>query len=82
VARADQPPFDASAMDGYAAALAPIRRAPASPSSARPPQAMPLPAVDGPGQAMRIFTGAPVPEGADDRVVMQEMSPATATGSR
>lgn len=71
VARLTQPPFAASAMDGYAireadhvtgARLAVIGEAAAGRG------------FDGPvevGQAVRIFTGAPVPEGAE-RVVLQE----------
>ncbi len=69
-ARADQPPFDASAMDGYAVAGTP---APGDSftvigeSAAGHAFTGPL----GPGQAVRIFTGAPVPPGAT-RVVIQE----------
>ena len=71
VADRDQPPFDASAMDGWA-----IRRADLSPdarfrivgeSAAGRAHARPVEA----GQAVRIFTGAPVPPGAD-LVVIQE----------
>jgi molybdopterin molybdotransferase len=70
LARRDQPPFAASAMDGYAVAgeVAPGQRlrvigeAPAGCSFDRPL---------GPGEAVRIFTGAPVPPGAT-RVVIQE----------
>ena len=71
VARLTQPPFDASAMDGYAirdadhrpgASLAVIGEAGAGHAFA---------GRIGPGQAARIFTGAPVPVGAD-RVVLQE----------
>jgi molybdopterin molybdotransferase len=67
----DQPPFDASAMDGWA-----IRRVDLSPgarfqiageSAAGRAHARPVE----PGQAVRIFTGAPVPPGAD-LVVIQE----------
>jgi len=67
----DQPPFDASAMDGWA-----IRRADLAPgtrfqiageSAAGRAYAR---SVE-PGQAVRIFTGAPVPQGAD-LVVIQE----------
>ncbi|MDJ0825151.1 MAG: molybdopterin molybdotransferase MoeA [Rhodobacter sp.] len=67
----DQPPFAASAMDGYAvrdqdvssgATLTVIGEAAAGHRFA---------AAVGPGQAVRIFTGAPVPDGAD-RVVIQE----------
>lgn len=71
VARRDQPPFAASAMDGYA-----LRGAEARPGAAF--EVIGESAAGhghggsiGPGQAVRIFTGAPVPEGAD-RVVMQE----------
>lgn len=69
-ARADQPPFDASAMDGYALAGNP---APGDSfqvigeSSA----GHGFDGTVGPGQAARIFTGAPVPAGAT-RVVIQE----------
>lgn len=70
-ARLTQPPFPASAMDGYAirdadhvngASLTVIGEAGAGHAFA---------GVLAPGQAVRIFTGAPVPEGAD-RVVLQE----------
>ncbi len=71
VAGLDQPPFAASAMDGYAireadhrpgAVLAVIGEAAAGAGFAGTVQA---------GEAVRIFTGAPVPEGAD-WVVLQE----------
>ena len=66
----DQPPFAASAMDGYAVADAPtpgarlrvIGEAAAGHG---------LAGRVGAGEAARIFTGAPVPQGAT-RVVMQE----------
>jgi molybdopterin molybdotransferase len=68
------PPFDNSAMDGYAvrgADLAPgagTRLAVVGESRAGSGE---LPAV-GPGQGIRIFTGAPMPPGADT-VVIQEV---------
>lgn len=70
VARRDQPPFAASAMDGYAVvgdpgpgdSFAVIGEAGAGHAFA---------GLVGEGQAVRIFTGAPVPEGAT-RVVIQE----------
>lgn len=71
VARRDQPPFAASAMDGYAVAADAVR------PGARFTvigEAAAGHAFDGPvgaGQAVRIFTGAPVPAGTD-RVVIQE----------
>ncbi|MBT3070091.1 molybdopterin molybdotransferase MoeA [Rhodomicrobium sp. Az07] len=71
-AKLTQPPFDASAMDGYAVravdiAAAPARLAVIGEAAAGQGFAGTL----GQGQAVRIFTGAPVPEGAD-AVVMQE----------
>lgn len=71
-ARRDQPPFPASAMDGYAVRFADVERAPV-----RLKVIGTAPAGHGftgtvrAGQAVRIFTGAPVPKGADT-VVIQE----------
>ena len=67
----NQPPFDASAMDGYA-----VRAADVAPGMALrligTAQAGAGFAGDvGPGECVRIFTGAPVPKGAD-AVIMQE----------
>ncbi len=72
LARHDQPPAAVSAMDGYA-----VRAADTEPpgrwlrlvGEARA-GGPPAPAV-GPGEAVRIFTGAPLPEGAD-AVAIQE----------
>jgi molybdopterin molybdotransferase len=69
-ARADLPRFDNSGMDGFALRLADlkgIKTLPVCGTSAASDTPQPLPA----GTAMRIFTGAPVPAGADT-VVMQE----------
>jgi molybdopterin molybdotransferase len=71
-AQLTQPPFDASAMDGYAVRAADVARAPVSldvigEAAAGHPFAGRLDA----GQAVRIFTGAPIPAGAD-AVVIQE----------
>ncbi|QDF96758.1 molybdopterin molybdenumtransferase MoeA [Azoarcus sp. DD4] len=66
-----QPPMDNSAMDGYAVRVADVpaagTRLPVSQRIPAGSSAHPLAA----GTAARIFTGAPVPEGAD-AVVMQE----------
>ena len=73
VATVDLPPFDNSAVDGFAVRhgdlagggetrLAVIDRVAAGHAAAQPV---------GPGQAVRIFTGAPMPAGADT-VFMQE----------
>lgn len=70
-AQRDQPPFDAAQMDGYALRHADLE-------TGRPLRVVGTAAagrgfagVVGPGEAVRIFTGAPLPAGAD-RVVMQE----------
>jgi molybdopterin molybdotransferase len=67
----DQPPFNASAMDGWALRRAdagePVALKIVGESAAGRGHAAPLQ----PGEAVRIFTGAPVPEGAD-LVIMQE----------
>jgi molybdopterin molybdotransferase len=67
-----QPPFDASAMDGYAVRAADVQSRPAAltvigQAAAGHPFAGSVAA----GQAVRIFTGAPLPAGAD-AVVIQE----------
>jgi len=71
-ARLTQPPFDASAMDGYAvrsADVATIGAELAVIGIAAAGHA--FDGTVGPGQTVRIFTGAPVPSGAD-AVLMQE----------
>lgn len=71
VAQRNQPPFAASIMDGYA--IATEDAAPGE-SFRVIGQAAAGHAFDGPvgsGEAVRIFTGAPVPEGAR-RVIIQE----------
>ena len=72
VASRDQPPFDASAMDGYACRA----------EDARPGATLTLVGTSaagrrhdgrlGPGEAVRIFTGAPMPDGADWVVIQEE----------
>jgi molybdopterin molybdotransferase len=71
-ARVTQPPFDASAMDGYAVRAADVASLPAT------LRLIGVAAAGagfrgrvGEGEAVRIFTGAPVPEDADT-VVIQE----------
>jgi molybdopterin molybdotransferase len=69
-ARRDQPPFDASAMDGYAIQGDPApghRFSVIGESGAGHAFAGNI----GPGQALRTFTGAPIPAGAT-RVLIQE----------
>jgi molybdopterin molybdotransferase len=67
-----QPPFNASAMDGYAVRAEDIATVPARLSViGAAPAGQRFEGRVCPGQAVRIFTGAPVPEGAD-AVVLQE----------
>lgn len=67
-----QPPFDASAMDGYAVRAADVAKLPARLTVIGESAAgHPFNGRVGAGEAARIFTGAPVPEGADG-VVIQE----------
>lgn len=76
-ARLTQPPFAASAMDGWAVRFA-DRPGPwriIGTSAAGHPFAGMLHS----GEAVRIFTGAPVPDGADTVIVQEEMA-ADATG--
>jgi len=76
VAHVTQPPFAASAMDGYAVRLADVRRAGAqlrvcgvSSAGGRFDRCLPE------GCAVRIFTGAPVPDGADHVIVQENVDP-------
>lgn len=75
----NQPPFDSSAMDGYAVRAdevfpgKPLKLAGTSQAGSR------FVGMMGYGQCVRIFTGAPMPIGAD-AVVMQE--DATANGNQ
>jgi molybdopterin molybdotransferase len=74
VAAVDLPSFRSSAMDGYAVRAADVAAAPATlplagESAAGRPASSPL----SPGAAIRVATGAVVPEGAD-AVVEQELT--------
>jgi molybdopterin molybdotransferase len=73
--QSDLPGFDNSAMDGYAVRASDIARASASEPATLPvvgeSRAGALPGAHAAGTAMRIMTGAPMPEGADT-VVRQE----------
>ena len=65
-ANRDIPPYDVSAMDGYAVRSADLANIPATLEITEDIKAgdMPRKTVQ-PGQCARIMTGAPVPEGAD-----------------
>jgi molybdopterin molybdotransferase len=71
IASRDQPPFDASAMDGYAIREADHRPGVRLTVIGEAGAGHAFTDAVGAGEAARIFTGAPVPDGAD-RVVIQE----------
>ncbi|MDR3497185.1 MAG: molybdopterin molybdotransferase MoeA [Ancalomicrobiaceae bacterium] len=72
IARRTQPPFEVSAMDGYAVRSADVARCPAElVLIGAVPAGYAFEGIVGPGEAVRIFTGAPVPAGAD-AVLIQE----------
>ena len=78
IALRDQPPFAASAMDGYA-----MRKADRRPGAqlhvvGTAPAGRAWQGQVAPGQAVRIFTGAPLPDGADCVVIQEDV---TATGA-
>jgi molybdopterin molybdotransferase len=74
VALRTQPPFPASAMDGYAVRAADVALVPArlrlTGTAAAGKQ---FGGAVGPGEAVRIFTGAPVPEGADTIAIQENV---------
>ena len=73
----DQPPFAASAMDGYAVRAQDIATLPASLKIiGKVPAGRRFQGAVGPGEAVRIFTGAPVPEGADTIVIQENAAEA------
>jgi len=73
-ARLTQPPFDASAMDGYALRVADLGELPATLEVVGEAAAgHPFSGRVGPGQAVRILTGAPVPSGADIVVIQEDV---------
>ncbi|MGZ5927472.1 MAG: molybdopterin molybdenumtransferase MoeA, partial [Rhizomicrobium sp.] len=61
-AKSDQPPFSVSVMDGYA-----VRSADSGPRRVigSAPAGHPFSGTVGPGEALRLFTGSAVPDGAD-----------------
>ncbi|WP_108661650.1 molybdopterin molybdotransferase MoeA [Acuticoccus kandeliae] len=71
VAERTQPPFSSSAMDGYAVRAAEIAAGPVrvvGQSAAGRRYGAPL----GAGEAVRIFTGAPVPDEADSVLIQED----------
>ncbi len=72
-ARRTHPPFDGSAMDGYAVRLEDVSRVPASLTVVGESAAGgSFDQVVGQREAVRIFTGAPLPSGADTIVIQED----------
>jgi len=72
-ARRTQPPFAVSAMDGYAVRAADLDRVPVELRIvAEVPAGAGFGGHVGPGEAARIFTGAPMPAGTDTVVIQED----------
>lgn len=70
----DQPPFAASSMDGYALKAEEVERDAMFKVIGEAAAGHRFEGRVGPGQAVRIFTGAPVPEGADFVLIQEDAS--------
>jgi molybdopterin molybdotransferase len=87
VAAVTLPPWDNSAMDGYAIRAADVAAA-TDEAPARVEVTGEVPAggvadrAVGHGSAIRIATGAPIPEGADAVIPVEQTTPVDATGRR
>jgi len=73
-ARLTQPPFDASAMDGYAVQARDATQGSRLDVIGVSQAGRGFDGGVGRGQAVRIFTGAPLPEGADTVVIQENVS--------
>jgi molybdopterin molybdotransferase len=72
-ARRTQPPFAVSAMDGYAVRAEDVARVPVELRIvAEIPAGAGFGGMLGPGEAARIFTGAPLPAGTDAIVIQED----------
>ena len=71
VSRLTQPPADVSAMDGFAVRAADAAAGAVLRVTGSAPAGHPFAGTVGPGEAVRIFTGAFVPDGADG-ILLQE----------
>lgn len=68
-----QPPFDASSMDGYAVKSVEVEQHAQFKVIGEASAGKGFPGSVGAGQAVRIFTGAPVPDGADFVVIQEDV---------
>jgi len=73
VSTEDVPPFNNSAVDGFAVRSVDVASPPvALDVVATVPAGSTSPVAVGPGQAVRIMTGAPIPQGADAVVMVED----------
>ena len=74
-ARMTQPPVAISAMDGYAVRAADMAQVPTTLRQiGEAPAGRAFTGIVKPGEAVRIFTGGPLPEGADTIVIQERTS--------
>ena len=73
IATRDQPPFSASAMDGYAMRGHEVQVGASFEVVGEAAAGHAFDGTCGPGQAIRIFTGAPVPDGLDHVVIQEDV---------
>jgi len=73
MARHTQPPFAASAMDGYAAQFASAGKGAELFVIGEAPAGAPFDRSVGAGEAVRIFTGGMIPEGADHIIIQEDV---------
>lgn len=73
-ARRDQPPFDASSMDGYAVAAEGLRQGDRLPVVGRSVAGLGFAGTVPPRAAVRILTGAPLPTGTDTVVIQEDVT--------
>jgi molybdopterin molybdotransferase len=73
-ARRDQPPFRAAVMDGYAVRGAEVAVGARFRMIGEAPAGRAFSGSVGPGEAVRIFTGAPMPAGADHVVIQEDVA--------
>jgi len=79
-ARVTQPPAAVSAMDGYAVRAADVAVVPARLTLiGEVPAGSSFAGRVGPGETVRIFTGAPLPAGADTIVIQEDVDAAAPT---
>lgn len=69
----DQPPFAASSMDGYAMKAAEVEQHAMFKVIGEAAAGHGFDGTVGAGQAVRIFTGAPIPQGADFVVIQEDI---------